>query len=211
MHVATVAGTYGVAMTSLSNSIQLVYNARIWQSAEEDMTWMTFSADSGRIAAVGRHDPPLDDFPPNRRRDVSGRRIIPGLHESHIHVTGVGRRLRSVDVCGCRSVEDLQRRVRGFVGERPTARCVVGYGWDQHLLGRFPTSHDLDAACRDRPVYLSRVCYHASVGNSLALQLAGPRFILLNVCAFDILTFDTVIYLYFTKNMVETRRLLCVE
>lgn len=160
-------------MASSSDSIQLVYNPRIWQSAGDDMTWMTFSTGSGCIAAVGRHDPPLDEFPPNRRRDVSGRRIIPGLHESHIHVAYVGRQLRSVDVHGCRSVEELQRRVRSFAGERPAARWIVGYGWDQHLLGRFPTRHDLDAACRDRPVYLSRVCYHASVGNSLALSLAG--------------------------------------
>jgi len=97
-----------------------------------------------------------------------------------VHVTLVGRRLRSVvDLRGCRSVEELQRRVRGFAaGERPATeaprrRWVVGHGWDQHLLGGFPTRHDLDAACRDRPVYLSRVCYHASVANSLALQLAG--------------------------------------
>jgi len=49
----------------------LVYNARIWQSSSgEDATWMTFDTVNGRIAAVGRHRPPLHQFPPDRRRDA---------------------------------------------------------------------------------------------------------------------------------------------
>jgi len=58
--------------------MQLVYNARIWQSAGDDATWMSFNADTGYITAAGLDDPPLDEFPPDRRRDVSGRRVIPG-------------------------------------------------------------------------------------------------------------------------------------
>ena len=53
------------------------------------MTWMTFNTETGCITAVGRHDPPLDEFPPNLRHDVCGGRIIPGLHDSHLHVTGL--------------------------------------------------------------------------------------------------------------------------
>jgi len=159
--------------SSSSDNIQLVYNARIWQSAGADVTWMTFNTVSGYITAVGRHDPPLDKFPPNRRRDASDSRIIPGLHDSHLHVTLLGRQLRSVDLRGCQSIEELQQRVRNFAAERPGAAWIVGHGWEQHLLGRLPTRHDLDAAVSDRPVHLSRVCYHASVENSLAIKLAG--------------------------------------
>ena len=98
-----------------------------------------------------------------------------GLHESHIHVTHLGRQLHSVDLRGCRSIEDLQQRVRRFAADRPAglATWVVGHGWDQYLLGRYPTRHDVDAACSDRPVHLTRICGHASVENSLALKLAG--------------------------------------
>ena len=165
---------YYVTMTlSSSDSFQLVFNARIWQSPGEDTTWMTFSTDSGYITAVGRHDPPVDKFPPNRRRDIKGRRIIPGLHESHLHLTYLGRQLNLVDLKGCQSVEQLQQQVRSFAAKRPGVTWIVGHGWEQHLLGRFPTRHDLDAACSDRPVHVSRICGHASVENSLALQLAG--------------------------------------
>lgn len=156
-----------------SDNLQLVYNARIWQSAGDDLTWMTFNTGSGYVTAVGRHDPPLDKFPPDRRRDVSGRRIIPGLHESHIHLTYLGRQLQWLDLKGCQSIEQLQQRVRSVAAQRPAATWIVGCGWEQHLLGRFPTRHDLDAACSDRPVHLLRSCRHASVENSVALKLAG--------------------------------------
>jgi len=171
---------YYVIMTSSSDNCELVYNARIWQSTGDDMTWMAFSADSGYVTAVGRHDPPLDKFPPTRRRDVGGRRVIPGLHDSHIHVTYLGRQLHCVDLKGCQSVEQLQQRVRRFAAERPGATWIVGHGWEQHLLGRLPTRHDVDAACCDRPVHLIRMCGHASVENTLALKLAGFIFCLSN-------------------------------
>ena len=166
------------AMTSSSpgtdGDMQLLYNARIWQSSGDDMTWMTFSPRSGLISGVGRHKPPpLDLFPPDRRRDVTGRRIIPGLHDSHVHLTYLGRRLRSLDLSGCRSVDEIQQQVRCFAAERPSERWIIGHGWDQRLLGRCPTRDDVDIACGDRPVHLIRICCHASVENSLALKLAG--------------------------------------
>ena len=161
-------------MTSLpSDNIRLVYNARIWQSPGDDMTWMTFNTDSGYITAVGRDDPPLDKFPSDHRHDVHSSRIIPGLHESHLHLTFLGRQLHYVDLTGCRSIEQLQQRVRSFAAEQPETKWIVGYGWEQHLLGRFPTRHDLDAACSDRPVHLTRICRHAAVENSLVIRLAG--------------------------------------
>jgi len=161
-------------MTSSSlDNIHLVYNARIWQSSGDDMSWMTFNTDTGDITAAGRHDPPLDRFPPSRRHDVTDRRIVPGLHESHAHVTYLGQRLRYVDLKGCQSIQQLQDRVRSFTAERPGSSWIVGHGWEQHLLGRYPTRYDLDAACSDRPVHLIRICYHATVENSLAIKLAG--------------------------------------
>jgi predicted amidohydrolase YtcJ len=57
----------------------------------------------------------------------------------------------------------------------PEATWIVsGTGWHVAALAeeRYPTRHELDAACADRPVYLPRVG-HAAVVNSLALRLAG--------------------------------------
>jgi len=95
-----------------SENVHLVYNARIYQSGSEDdddMTWMTFDEVSGVITAVGRQDPTpsLERFPPDRRRDADGRRIIPGLHDSHVHLAYLGSQLRTVDLKGCRSIEEV--------------------------------------------------------------------------------------------------------
>ena len=52
-------------------------------------------------------------------------------------------------------------------------KIVYGMDWEQDLLGRYPSREDLDAACNDRPVIVSRACIHMDVINSKALQLAG--------------------------------------
>jgi hypothetical protein len=51
----------------------------------------------------------------------------------------------------------------------------MGHGFDHELFPThaFPTKADLDSIAPDRPCLVSRVCYHAIVVNSKALELAG--------------------------------------
>jgi predicted amidohydrolase YtcJ len=166
-------------MTSVDDAKRhLVYNARILQSGmsgQMDLTWMLFNTDTGYIISVGTENPPTDCVPESRRTDFGGFRILPGLHDSHIHIGLLGRSLNSVDLRNCKSIEDLQERLRQFVDSRNSLKWIVGRGWEQDLLGRYPNKHDLDAVCKDKPVYLVRVCGHIAVANSLALQLAGKN------------------------------------
>ena len=75
----------------------------------------------------------------------------------------------------CRSIEELIGRIASYAAANPEKRWIVGHGWEHDLIGRYPTRHDLDAGCRDRPVFLFRICGHAAVVNSVALELAGTR------------------------------------
>lgn len=166
-------------MTAVKNAnCHLVYNARIWQSGVDrqmDMTWMLFDTDTGYITSVGTDSPPIECLPESRRTDCGGCRILPGLHDSHIHVGLFGRACNSVDLRNCKSIEELQERLRQFVDSHNSLKWITGRSWEQDLLGRYPNKHDLDAVCKDKPVYLVRVCGHIAVANSLALQLAGKQ------------------------------------
>lgn len=104
-----------------------------------------------------------------------GKVLMPGLIDAHGHVMGYGLALGQLDLTGTRSLAELQQRLRDYAAANPTLPWITGRGWNQELWAdkRFPTSADLDAVVKDRPVWLERVDGHAAVGNSAALAAAG--------------------------------------
>jgi predicted amidohydrolase YtcJ len=107
--------------------------------------------------------------------DGQGRTVIPGLIDAHGHVMALGFAALQLDLTGTTSIADLQARLKAYAAANPDAKWIIGRGWTQELWGekRFPTSADLDAVVRDRPVWLGRVDGHAGVANSAAMQAAG--------------------------------------
>ncbi len=106
--------------------------------------------------------------------DLRGRVVMPGFIDSHAHLDSLGISLNSLDLRGVDSIEELKRRLREYA-DRVRARWVYGRGWDQELFreGRWPSRFDLDSVINDRPVALVRVCGHAAVLNTKALELSG--------------------------------------
>jgi predicted amidohydrolase YtcJ len=104
-----------------------------------------------------------------------GKVLMPGLIDAHGHVMGYGLALGQLDLTGTKSLAELQQRLRDYAAANPNLPWITGRGWNQELWAdkRFPTSADLDAVVKDRPVWLERVDGHASVGNSAALRAAG--------------------------------------
>lgn len=130
----------------------------------------------GRVAAVGDDADVLRRRPPGCRViDLEGRAVTPGLTDAHCHLLQYGFTLLAVDLYGVASLDEMLRRTAEAAAGTPPGQWVVGRGWDQDRLaeGRWPTRRDLDLAVPDRPVLLRRVCGHAAVANSRALQLAG--------------------------------------
>ena len=107
--------------------------------------------------------------------DARNGTVVPGLVDCHIHMTGFGFFLQSVDLRGVGSVKEMQEKLRQYSRENPGKNWIEGGRWDQELLAekRLPTRWDLDEVIADRPVMLERVCGHIGVANSKALQLAG--------------------------------------
>jgi predicted amidohydrolase YtcJ len=114
-------------------------------------------------------------MPIERRVDVGGRTLLPGLIDAHGHVMSLGMAALQLDLVGTSSVADLQQRLRAYATSRPNDPWLSGRGWNQELWSesRFPTVADLDVAASDRPVVLERVDGHAFVVNSAALKAAG--------------------------------------
>ena len=113
--------------------------------------------------------------PHTKEIDCQDMALVPGFNDAHIHLLALASSLRGVD---CRPdnagsisqiVDEIGRRAQGY----QTGEWIRAFGYDEFNLAekRHPNRWDLDRATRAHPVRLDHRTGHASVLNSLALQL----------------------------------------
>lgn len=139
----------------------------------ERITGLVFDAQGKVVQLLHRGDkrPARPDY----YIDGKGRVLMPGMIDAHVHVMSIGIAAMTLDLSGTKSLAEAQAAIAKFAAEHPERKWIIGRGWNQELwkLGRFPTAAELDAAVRDRPVWLGRVDGHAGWANSLAMTTAG--------------------------------------
>ncbi len=130
----------------------------------------------GRILLVGSaREVEVHRGPSTRVVDLAGRTLIPGMIDAHGHLPGLGSALRSVDLVGSRSYDEVVERVRERARRARDDEWITGRGWDQNEwpVTRFPTHELLSEAVPDHPVVLTRVDGHALLANAEAMERAG--------------------------------------
>lgn len=130
--------------------------------------------DDGRVLAASGDDL-LDEFPRAIRMDGKGKTVLPGLIDSHAHVSSQGFLQVRLDVTGIPSVEDAVAKIAAYDKANPGSGWITGRGWNQVLwpVKEFPTAAQIDAVVSARPVWLTRIDGHAGWANSKAMELAG--------------------------------------
>ena len=132
---------------------------------------------SGRVIAVGS-DAELARHAELAERviELDGRRVIPGLNDSHIHAVRAGVSwTRTVHWADVRSIEEGIERLREDVERRgPGAWVSVVGGWHRSQLAerRGPTRAELDAIAPDNPLYVQEL-YDVGVLNTAGLRACG--------------------------------------
>ncbi|HEY6487392.1 MAG TPA: amidohydrolase family protein [Candidatus Cybelea sp.] len=81
----------------------------------------------GSIAAVTKLRGPQ-----TRVLELSGKTVLPGLIDAHLHLTQLGLSLHELRLFGVRSFEELIRATVAFAKASPD-RWIDGDGWDQDL------------------------------------------------------------------------------
>ncbi|MGC9152466.1 MAG: amidohydrolase [Vulcanisaeta sp.] len=106
--------------------------------------------------------------------DIRGKIVMPGFIDAHAHLDSIGINLSTLDLRGVGSIDELKSRLKDYVKSVRT-NWVVGRGWDQELFRerRWPSRYDIDEVISDRPTILIRICGHAAVLNTKALELTG--------------------------------------
>jgi predicted amidohydrolase YtcJ len=122
----------------------------------------------GTAADVGRHIGPR-----TRVIDLTGRLLVPGFQDAHIHAldAGLGR-------LGC-NLHDVEPAhypayIADYAATHPDAPWIHGEGWPPVAFpDRPPDREALDAVVPDRPAFFWSSDGHIAWVNSRALELAG--------------------------------------
>ena len=142
--------------------------------------------EDGIVKAIGTTEALLKELDPEGPAlmqdeivDLQGRTVIPGLNDSHMHITHIAEYMAQPDINAATSIRDLIRICKDFAEKNPEAcRYSIGAtGWNQDLFTegekRPPTRQELDEISEEVPVILTRVCGHSVVCNTKALEMAG--------------------------------------
>jgi hypothetical protein len=131
----------------------------------------------GRIAAVGsdREIGPLAG-PTTKKIELGGRRVVPGLIDSHTHIIRGGLSYNmELRWDGVRSLADAMRMLKQQVDRTPApqwVRVVGGFTEQQFVERRLPTLDEINAIAPDTPVFILHL-YDRALLNRAALRAVG--------------------------------------
>jgi predicted amidohydrolase YtcJ len=156
---------------------RIIYNGKIYRG--RDNFCRALRIDGGKISATGDSEELLAGAPPGAEKiDAEGALVLPGFHDSHLHLHWLGRRFNMVEGTGSESIEEVIRRGRELIARNKTApgAYIQGAGVNPDLFTgekRDLTREDLDKISTEHPVIIARHCGHTIYCNSLALRMAG--------------------------------------
>src|ERR1700733_12870773 len=111
-----------------------------------------------------------------KRIDLQGRRVIPGLIDSHMHIIRGGLNYNmELRWDGVRSLSTALKMLRAQVGRTPApqwVRVIGGFTEHQFAEKRLPTIEELNALAPHPPVFIMHLYDHALL-NGAALRAVG--------------------------------------
>ncbi|MFQ5414243.1 MAG: amidohydrolase [Phycisphaerae bacterium] len=160
-----------------------IVNASIWTGAPTDRAAgrtvsapVALAVQGQRIVAVGDAVSVRARIGPKTRViDARGRRVIPGITDSHTHMVSGGLQLGRLHLRDVRSRDAFIRAVADEAKTKAPGAWVIGGRWSVESWAdpQPPDKGWLDPVTGDKPVFLTRMDGHQALVNSAALRLAG--------------------------------------
>src|SRR5438105_6680257 len=163
--------------TPMPTSEMILHNGKIATVNPKQPEAQALAVTGGKFAAVGADDDVLNlRGPATRVIDLGGRRVIPGLNDSHLHVIRGGLNYNmELRWDGVPSLADALRMLRDQARRTPSPQWVrVVGGWTEFQFAerRMPTLDEINAASPDTPVFVLHL-YDRALLNQAALRAIG--------------------------------------
>jgi len=158
-----------------------VVNARIWTGVDgrdDDGSDQStgLAVVGGRITVVG-DDAAVRAWigPDTKVIDAQGRRAVPGMTDSHLHLIGGGLQLGRLYLRDVADREEFIRAVADDADSKRKGEWVLGgrFSIESWTEPSEPRKEWIDPVTDDVPVFLTRMDGHQALVNSAALKLAG--------------------------------------
>lgn len=155
----------------------LFYNGRITTLDPTHPEVEALAVKDGRILEAGTsQDLERSAGAETRRVDLEGRRVIPGLNDSHLHVIRAGLYYNlELRWDGKTRLGSAMEQLKEQVARTPAPQWVrVIGGWNefQFAEGRMPSLEEVNAIAPDTPVFLLHL-YDCALLNAAALRACG--------------------------------------
>ncbi|MGW6247364.1 amidohydrolase [Streptomyces roseolus] len=172
-----VAGLVPAPRQEPAHADLLVRNAKVFTGDPARPEARAVAIRDGRVAALGDdHDLAHLVGPGTRVVDALGRRVVPGLNDSHLHVIRGGLNyVLELRWDGVRSLRHALAMLSEQAGRTPKGqwiRVVGGWTAEQFAERRMPTVAELNAAAPDTPVFVLHL-YQSALMNRAAVRAAG--------------------------------------
>lgn len=156
---------------------KLWYGGTIYTLENEESRVEAIFTEGNRIVQIGEKKQ-LEEMLNDRITewvDLKGSTMFPGFVDSHIHVIGHGETLIRLDLSKMKSKEEVLAAVKEKVRHSQKGEWIIGDGWNENLWARseIMDRKEIDEISPENPVLLKRICRHAMVVNTKALELAG--------------------------------------
>jgi predicted amidohydrolase YtcJ len=162
-------------MNSTANPDLILHNGRITTLDPDHPEASNLAIKNGRIIGVDDAEE-YQNGPDTKVIDLHGRRLIPGLNDSHLHVIRGGLNFNmELRWDGVPSLADALRMLREQAQRTPPGQWVrVVGGWTEFQFseGRMPTLDELNAAAPNTPVFVLHL-YCRALLNQAALRACG--------------------------------------
>ncbi|MFZ5704823.1 MAG: amidohydrolase [Pseudomonadota bacterium] len=172
---AALAATPGKAFAMNSQDV-IVTNARITTLDRANPTAEALAIRDGKFLTVGSEAEVRAAAPGARIVDARGRRLIPGLIDSHIHVIRGGLNYNmELRWEGVPTLADAMAMLKKQAQNTPPpqwVRVVGGFTEHQFAEKRLPTIDEINAAAPDTPVFILHL-YDRALLNAAALRAVG--------------------------------------
>jgi predicted amidohydrolase YtcJ len=154
----------------------VILDARVWTVDPARPEAQAVAIAGGRVIAVGSNaEVEALSGQPARVVRAAGRFLMPGFHDSHIHLMTGGMILDAVELKDAATPAEFSRRIGDRARRTPPGEWVLGGNWDEQQWpgSPLPTREMIDGVTRDTPVFVNRYDEHMSLANTLALKMAG--------------------------------------
>jgi predicted amidohydrolase YtcJ len=164
-----------VAANAQQQADLVVINAKVRTMHRSQRTAEAVAVAGNKIIAVGSNAAIRRSIGPKTIMvDASGRLLLPGFNDAHVHFMAIGNKFSSIDLRRSNSGSDIVREIEHYVKFLPNGRWVLGGQWRYELWpkGETPNRKLIDAVTPDNPVLLYNSDSTTALVNRVALDLA---------------------------------------